>query len=73
MTDLGKEIIKESECKPYLWWRYIDAIIFLWEHDKDKLKSFIGNINKVRHTIKFTSDWSKTSINFLDVTVSPIA
>ena len=38
----------------------------LWEN---KLKHFIDKINKVHPTIKFTAEWSKTSINFLDVTV----
>ena len=42
---------------------------FLWEN---KLKSFILKINKVHPTIKFTVQWSKASINFLDVTVSLI-
>ena len=39
---------------------------------ENKLKSFIDEINKVHPTIKFTAEWSKTSINFLDVTVSLI-
>ena len=38
----------------------------LWEN---KLKHFIDKINKVHPTIKFTAEWSKTSINFLDATV----
>ena len=42
---------------------------FLW---KIKLKSFIVQINKVYRTIKFTAEWSKISINFLDVIVSLI-
>ena len=71
MAELEKEIIKESEYKPYLWWRYIENIFFLWEHGENKLKSFIDKINKVNPIIKFTAEWSKTSINFLDVTVSP--
>ena len=41
-------------------------ILFLWEN---KLKHFIDKIIKVHPTIKFTAEWSKTSINFLDVTV----
>ena len=65
MAELEEEIIKESES--YLRWRYIDDIIFLWEN---KLKFFIDKINKVHPTIKFKAQWSKTSINFLDVTVS---
>ena len=67
MAELEEEIIKESEYKPHLRWRYIDNIIFLWEN---KLKFFIDKINKVHPTIKFKAKWSKTSINFLDVTVS---
>ena len=70
IVKLEEEIIKEFEYKPYLWWSYIDDIFFLWEHGENKLKSFIDKINKAHPTIKFTAEWSKTSINFLDVTVS---
>ena len=45
-------------------------MFFLWEHVVEKLKSFIDTINKMHPNIKFTADWSKTSINFLDETVS---
>ena len=54
----------------YLWWRYIDDIFFLWEHGQEKLKPFIDTINEMHATVKFTADWSKMSINFLEVTVS---
>ena len=70
MEELEKSIINESEYKSYLWRRYIDDIFFLWEHGENKLKSFIDKINKVHPTIKYTAEWSKTSINCLDVTVS---
>ena len=60
------------ELKPYLWWRYIDDIFFLWEHGEKKLKEFIEHLNEENPTIKFTTEWSQTSINFLDVTVSLI-
>ena len=70
MTELEEKIIKESEYKPYLWWRYIEDIFFLWEHGESKLKSFLDKIDEVHPTIKFTAEWSKTSISFLDVTVS---
>ena len=52
MVELEEQIIKESEYKQYLRWRYIDDIIFLWEN---KLKFFIDKINKVHPTIKFTA------------------
>ena len=70
MAELEEEIIKESEYKPYLWRRYTDNIFFLWEHGENELKSFIDKINKVYPIMKFTAEWSKTSINSLDVTVS---
>ena len=37
-----------------------------------RLKLYIDKINEVYPTIKFTADWSKTSISFLDMTVSLI-
>ena len=69
MAELEEEILRKAEFKPYLSWRYIDDIFFLWEHGEEKLKFFIDNINKIHPTIKFTADWSKT-VNFLDATVS---
>ena len=39
----------------------------MWEI---KIIPFINKINKVHPTIKFTAEWSKISINFLDLTVS---
>ena len=43
---------------------------FHCEHGEEMKKSFIDNINKMHLTIKFMADWSRTSINFLDVMVS---
>ena len=45
MVELEEKIVKESEYKPYLWWRYIDDMFFLWEHGECKLKSFTNKIN----------------------------
>ena len=39
---------------------------------KKKFKEFIEHLNEKHPTIKFTAEWSQTSINFLDVTVSLI-
>ena len=69
MAELEEEILREVELKPYLWWRYTDKIFFIWEHGEEKLKEFIDVLNKKHHTIKFTTEWSKTQINFLDVIV----
>ena len=69
MAELEEEILRKAELKPYLRSRYIDDIFFLWKHGKEKLNLFIDNINNMHPTLKFTADLSKTSINFLDITV----
>ena len=64
MAELEEEILlSEIELKPYLWWRYIDDIFFLWEHGEEKLKKFIEYLNEKHPTIKFTAEWSQTSIH----------
>ena len=45
-------------------------MFFLWEHGEKKLKKFIEYLNEKHLTIKFTAEWSQTSITFLDVSVS---
>ena len=59
----GKNIIKLSEYKLYLWWSYIDNIFVLWEHDENKLKLFVQKINQVHPTIRFRAEWSKISLS----------
>ena len=44
MAELEEEILSEIELKPYLWWRYIDDIFFLWEDGEEKLKEFTQSI-----------------------------
>ena len=41
--------------------------IFIWEHGEESLKEFINEINSFHPAIRFTADWSKEWINFLDV------
>ena len=69
LAELQEEILREVELKHYLWWWYMFDIFFIWEHGEKKLKEFIDVLNKKHPTIKFTEEWSKTQINFLDVTV----
>ena len=52
--------------------RYIDDTFFPWEYGEEKLRSFLNDINKIHPTVTFVTEWSKTSINFIDVTVSTV-
>ena len=70
MGDLEEKLLAQIPLKPYLWWRYIDDIFMVWTHGEDKLEDFINHINSLHSTIKFTHEFSKSHISFLDVTVS---
>ena len=72
MAELEEKILEIVDNKPYLWWRYIDDIFFIWEHGEEKLRNFVETLNEFHPTIKFTAEWSQKSINFLDVIVSLI-
>ena len=72
MAELEEKIIEIVGNKPYLWWRYIDDIFFIWEHGEVILKDFVQTINEIHPITKFAAEWSQESINFLDVTVSLI-
>ena len=69
MADLEEKIISASEKKPMIWWRYIDSIFFIWEHGEESLEKFLNKLNSFHATIKFTAEYSKEIINFLDVNI----
>ena len=60
MGKLEEETLSEIELKLYLWWRYIDSILFLWERGEEKLKNFIEYLNEKHPITKFTAKWSRT-------------
>ena len=70
MAPLEVKIFSKVKKKPSVWWRYINNILFIWEHGEESLKEFINEINSFHPTIKFTSDWSKEKVNFLDVDIT---
>ena len=55
MGDFERKVLNNSLDKPYLWWRYIDAIFLIWTLGEEKLDKFITNLNSLHPTIKFTS------------------
>ena len=69
MADLEEKILNAFEEKPMIWWRYIDDIFFVWEHGEESLEKFLNKLNTLHPTIKFTAEYSKEAINFLDVNV----
>ena len=69
MADLKKHLLSDIDLKPYVWWRYVHNIFLIWEHGEESLKLVLEKINNIHPTIKFTADWSHSSVNFLDVKV----
>ena len=69
MSRLETKILTDYAPKPSIWYRYIDDIFFIWEHGEKSLERWLEYINSYHNTIKFTAEWSKTEINFLDTTV----
>ena len=70
MAAFEEKILNIVQKKPNVWWRYIDDILFIWEHDEESLKEFINEINSFHPTIKLTADWSKEKVIFLDFEVT---
>ena len=48
-------------------------IFLLWQHGEENLKIFLETLNCCHPTIKFTADYSKHSVNFLDVPVKKLS
>ena len=71
MHDLESRLLDLAPVKPYLWLRYIDDIFMIWTAGEDQLQEFLEWINHDQYhdTIKFTWDWSRKNVNYLDVRV----
>ena len=50
--------------------RFINNVVFIWTHREENLKLFINYLNSSHETIKFTSEYSRETISFLDVQVT---
>ena len=69
MGKLEAELL-EYHIKPTIFLRFIDDLLMVFDHGEDDLKKFIHHINSYHPTIKFTYEFSYTTINFLDVQIT---
>ena len=69
MGKLEERMLASAPCRPWIWWRYIDDIFFIWTSDEESLTRFIDHMNSFHRTIKFTSEYSTTETHFLDVVI----
>ena len=60
------DFLKTQKFQPFVWFRYIDDVFFIWTHGKEELESFIKELNSFIDHIKFTFESNKENINFLE-------
>ena len=67
---IENDFLDSENVKPWLWLRYITDIFFIWTESEDKFEGFLNRLNNFHPNLKFTHGESKSSLNFLDVSVS---
>ena len=70
MHYLESNLKKGFESCILLWLLYIDDMFILFRGSLKKLNAFIEHANTFNNSIKFTFEYSKTTVNFLDVQVT---
>ena len=74
MGQLEKQLLNTSPwtISKEFWRRFIDDIFILWHHGEENLKEFMKWINNQHDSIKFTANYGKENIPYLDVSLSII-
>ena len=69
MGEFDDKALNGYKISPQIWWRFRDDIFSFWEHGEEALMEFLEKLNSFHPTIKFTAEWSREKINYLDVSV----
>ena len=69
MDYMENQFLKNEQIQPWIWFRYIDDIFFIWTASEKELDDFLERLNNFHPNLKFTHERSREEINFLDVTV----
>ena len=69
MAQLEEKLLANYPITPALWKRYIDDILCIWPGPLSEFKKFLKYLNDAHPTIKFTSEYSNTEVDFLDLTI----
>ena len=67
LGDLEERFFSCCDISPLLWGRYTDDIFMLWQHGENELKKFLEILNSYHPIIKFTANYSREKISFLDI------
>ena len=69
MEYMENQFLKNEQIQPWIWFRYIDDIFFIWTASEKELDDFLERLNNFHPNLKFTHERSREEINFLDITV----
>ena len=68
MDKFEREFLARYPLSHMVWWRYIDDVFMICS--REELYFFINGLNNSHLTLRFTSDVSETTVNFLDVRIT---
>ena len=66
---LEHNILSHTSLKPSFYKRFIDDILILWPPSEADLKTFLLSFNDFHPSIKFTFEYNKNRITFLDLDI----
>ena len=66
IDDVESKFLKTQSLQPLIWLRYIDDMFFIWTHGEEKLQLFLTDLSNYNPHIKFTYEFNKQHISFLD-------
>ena len=69
MGKLEHNILSHAPLKPSFYKRYIDDILIIWPHSEADLNTFLTSLNSLHPTIKFSFEYNKNTITFLDLNI----
>ena len=67
MSGLEERLLEALADKPLVRMRFINDIFFIWTHGEETLKLFINFLKSSHDNIKFTSEYCRETISFVDV------
>ena len=70
MDFLEEQVLHSNILKTLVWCRYTDDIFMMREHGNEELQKFLDAFNYYHFIIKFTTEYSRAQISFLNVTVT---
>ena len=66
---LENQFLKNEQIQPWIWFKYIDDIFFIWTASEKELDAFVERLNNFHPNLKFTHERSREEINFIGVSV----